>query len=1343
MALVLLISSTSYSQCVWTEVDFEGFEYATACPDLIPGTTYHPNPSTYASGQHTGNTYMYMNFVTGLPSGSLVYERFYNVCPGQQYRTSSWYIGLNNSTSNITLRIVDANGLVLDTWSGSSVVGVYSNHISNIVIPTTTTISFQLISDGAPGNNDMGFDDLSLSSCINSSEDEGTISICQSATPINLHDSLSTIVGTGGTWTGPSALSNGFQGTFDPAINTNGIYTYTISNGINCVDSVAFFNLSLASAPSLTTNNVVTCLSSGANITNSYIDNNATGGTVTYWQDPLATITEPNPTNITAAGTYYIVMDAGGCTDTASVNVSFSSLQTIDLGPDTLLCHNQSLTLDAGAGFDYYLWSNDSTTQTITTDTAGIHWVQGFTTGNNLIVNGDFEAGNTGFTSDYIEATIIGPWGLLSNQGEYTITTSPDLAHNNFPACGDHTSGTGNMLVVNGANIANQNVWCQTIPVMPNSNYEFSAWVQNYFQLPANNPAQLSFFINGSQIGTTFSPTSAGCTWQNFFQLWNSGAATSANICITSQGLAAGGNDFALDDISFSPLCISSDTIVVSINPGPTTSIPNDSTFCAGETVPASAYTSTPLGGTFNWLNSNPAVGLAAASGTGNIISFTTTNATLQTDTSTISVWAELNNCPGDTAEYFIIVNPLPSTPTINDTLICTNNSVTLTPTAPGGTYEWFDAASGGNSLTIGSSYTTPVLTANDTFWVESTINNCTGLRKQVNVIIGAGLIVDAGLPVTICQGDTAFLNASPTTAGNTFAWTPSSSISDTSIFNPFATPLDTTIFKVKVTDIFGCIGIDSVKVNVKPTPIVTVPPNGIYCNGDIVPASNYTSTPAGAGYSWTNSNPSVGLLALSGSTANSTSNTPIFTATNTTTQPISSTISVTPTFFGCTGNPTDYTITVNSIPTLSPVSDATYCIDDIVPTSHFTGTPTGLTFDWTNTNTATGLNLTNGIGDIQSFTATNTSAIPQTSSITVTPYANGCTGPSITYNITVSERIILDRIITNAKCFDSSDGEISLIPSGGTAPFSYNWSNGDTDSIAGNLPAGNISVTVTDINNCTQDSIFFINQPDSIDYISFYATPTTGCSPLEVELTCTINPIDHLVQNYVWDFGNNLVPQDTFVGNTTYIDPGKYDVSLTITDYNGCSNTLTKKEYIEVYEDPEAHFEFTPEVPKMLNPTIDFIDLSFSNVVAWEWYFDTLANSYFQNPTYTFPEDSGTYLITLVVENENTCRDTVSRNIIIKSETAMFFPNSFTPNGDGTNDVFMPKGFGVELSSYSFMVFNRWGELVFKTNNISSGWDGTYNGQILPTGVYPWRIDYKDLNGNDYRKKGQVNILK
>jgi gliding motility-associated-like protein len=244
------------------------------------------------------------------------------------------------------------------------------------------------------------------------------------------------------------------------------------------------------------------------------------------------------------------------------------------------------------------------------------------------------------------------------------------------------------------------------------------------------------------------------------------------------------------------------------------------------------------------------------------------------------------------------------------------------------------------------------------------------------------------------------------------------------------------------------------------------------------------------------------------------------------------------------------------------------------------------------------------------------------------------------------------------------------------------------------------------------------------------------------VQFNCTIDPAQHLLQNYIWDFGNNLVPQDTFIAQSTYVNPGTYHVSLTVTDLSGCSNTLTLSDFITVFEDPEVHFTTSPITPTMLNPTLDFNDASYPNIVGWEWLFDTLGNSNYENPSFTFPGDSGTYYVTLIVEDGNTCKDTLTKKIFIRSEIALFLPNSFTPNGDGINDSFTPKGFGISEQAYAFLIFNRWGELVFETNNVLEGWDGTFKDELLPSGVYAWRADFRDLNGKDYRRTGQMNIL-
>ena len=177
--------------------------------------------------------------------------------------------------------------------------------------------------------------------------------------------------------------------------------------------------------------------------------------------------------------------------------------------------------------------------------------------GNNLVVNGDFESGNTGFTSDYVH----NPVSLVA-EGVYAVTPNPNNQHPGFQPCGDHTSGSGQMMAVNGAGTPGQNVWCQTITVLPNTSYVFSAWVAT---LVAASPAILQFYANGSPIGGAFNAPNNTCDWIQFYNIWDSGGSSSVTICIVNQNTVLGGNDFALDDIFLSEVCEVSDTITITV----------------------------------------------------------------------------------------------------------------------------------------------------------------------------------------------------------------------------------------------------------------------------------------------------------------------------------------------------------------------------------------------------------------------------------------------------------------------------------------------------------------------------------------------------------------------------------------------------------------------------------------------------------------------------------------------------------------------------------------------------------------------------------------------------------
>lgn len=177
----------------------------------------------------------------------------------------------------------------------------------------------------------------------------------------------------------------------------------------------------------------------------------------------------------------------------------------------------------------------------------------------NLVVNGDFEAGNIGFISDY--QYVSGP-NSATPPAVYAIDTSPRNVHDLWSNFGDHTTGDGLMMIVNGSLTSGDRVWQEeNLSVLPNTTYYFSTWIAASF--PAS-PALLDFSINGEKLGETFTANAAPGTWQQFFATWNSGANTTATLALVNQNTAFGGNDFALDDIVL-------DTIRPGIVPEPAT----------------------------------------------------------------------------------------------------------------------------------------------------------------------------------------------------------------------------------------------------------------------------------------------------------------------------------------------------------------------------------------------------------------------------------------------------------------------------------------------------------------------------------------------------------------------------------------------------------------------------------------------------------------------------------------------------------------------------------------------------------------------------------------------------
>ncbi len=294
-----------------------------------------------------------------------------------------------------------------------------------------------------------------------------------------------------------------------------------------------------------------------------------------------------------SSGTYTVTStDKYGCTASQSVNISSVSL-TVNAGSDKTICNGSSTQLSA-SGASLYSWTpttglsdpsiaNPVASPTVTTT----YTVTGAVSSGELVTNGDFSSGNTGFTSQYGYSNNLNPEGL------YYVGSNANNYHGNFFGTG--RGGSGKFMIINGATVAGVDVWKQTVAVNPNTTYYFSTWITALNNLVSAN---LAFKINGTLLGPVISSPSTHSSWIQFYAIWNSGSATSATISIVNQNTIANGNDFGLDDISFTTVCEKTDQVKVTVK-STSASAGSDVVSCPGESVTLTATG----GGTYAWSN--------------------------------------------------------------------------------------------------------------------------------------------------------------------------------------------------------------------------------------------------------------------------------------------------------------------------------------------------------------------------------------------------------------------------------------------------------------------------------------------------------------------------------------------------------------------------------------------------------------------------------------------------------------------------------------------------------------------------------------------------------------------
>lgn len=272
----------------------------------------------------------------------------------------------------------------------------------------------------------------------------------------------------------------------------------------------------------------------------------------------------------------YILSVTGTLLFAVALNTSLQAQAGCDLtvaaGDDQTFCAgNQTVTLSAQISSANYLDLNwvpsdgltdpSLATTQATVDTTIIYTVQVRSRSSvNLIINGDFSQGDSGFTSNYVYGT-GGSSGLLTAEGQYAIADNPGDTHNRFAECDDHTTGTGNMMIVNASGMEDA-FWCQSVAVNEGATYDFSAWVTS---VNDQNPAQLQFSIDNNLLGSQFNASDDLCTWEEFSAQWTASASSTVEICVVNVNLTPAGNDFAIDDIAFQEICVATDSVTLTV----------------------------------------------------------------------------------------------------------------------------------------------------------------------------------------------------------------------------------------------------------------------------------------------------------------------------------------------------------------------------------------------------------------------------------------------------------------------------------------------------------------------------------------------------------------------------------------------------------------------------------------------------------------------------------------------------------------------------------------------------------------------------------------------------------
>ena len=1305
---------------------------------------------------------------TGTPTVSATSTTVYTLTATDNFGCSSTdqvTVTVNNPTAvdagnNLTL-CQSNNAITLSgqtpaggTWSGSALVtsaGIFTPSITG-----TYTLTYTYTNAQGCSSNDTRSVTVSAPLTVDAGPNH---SVCIGSSAFTLQP-----ITTGGTWSGSSMVSS--AGLVNPSSTGVHTLTYTVDNGVcTATDQIT---LTVHSLPTVNAGgDIALCTGQSATVLAS-----ATGNGLSYSWSPAtnlnsSTILQPIITPVNTGIYTLTVQDNNGCQNSDAIAVTVSPLPIVEAGNDLTLCTGSSATLTGQTPVGG-AWSGTGVTSggVFTASAAG-----------TFVLTYSFSNGNGCVQTDTRTITVLSAPVISAGSDQTVCVNSASLLLSANTSDTGLWTGNGIVDAVSGEfDPASAGVGIHTITLTNNSGVCSATDVVIVTVNALPTIAVPSSFSacqeNGLVTISPFSPT--GGIWSG------SGIVNAATGTIDPDAVASGVYSLGYSFTDATSGCVSNAQTTLTIHAKPQASFTALPTVCIGQDISLNNGTSGATTYAWTFGDSNSIVNSASPSksyafpGT-YTITLIATGAGGCTDTATATVQVIGSPVAGLTASVNSGCAPLMV-------------SFTNTSQAANATFEWlvdgnaFSGAALANQLfeENPSLQHQVVLTATNSCGVHSA-------STTINVLPRPNAEFNSHFTSTICSPATVEFSNSSSGNPDTYHWllgngNESFSVNpNTTIYTANGTATSYDICLVAINE----CGVDSMHhtVTVQPnmveaafgltesagcapfsTQIVNasvgatsysyyVPGLGTYT---VAEPSLYFSTPGdyevyqyatdGCGFDTT----MTVLSALATPTVDFTTNSDLycentdihFSAVSSGASSFSwemgdedDTIMLGQTIVYAYEEHDDYAVTLTGTANNNCSASITKQVNVFsTPVAHFSLSDyiACSPLDACSSNQSTGAdyyqwNVSNGNtaeGETPCFQLWNNTSSNITETIEMRAYnAHGCYS-LFTQDVEINSLPVASFDLPDfASCTDSTQTiPVNNSPDG----LIYGWyvdgvlvaSNPDPHLPVQGEGAHSITLTTTSDQGCSNSQTrTFTIYP--LPEVSFSVDANEGCVGEQFQFTNTSNTTNF---SY-WNFGDGDLSDETNPRHI-YDEQGVFDVSLTVTSEHGCTNTIEMPNIIETFPQPEADFDLTPTETSIYLPTVEFTDQSLG-ADAYYWNFGDGNTSGIANPVHNYTAP-GVWNITLTIYNQWGCSSMAQKSVNITNEFQVFIPTAFTPDGDGLNDAFKPVMAGKSfIRKYDFVVVDKWGAPIFKTDNPDEAWYGNVNGgdHYVEPGIYNYRV--------------------